>query len=299
VRRGWVLVGLLTAVVLLTAGCGRPSGVDANLTDDWPPFPTPTLPVPAENACYRVFSTDPAVFAKPRDPVRCADVHEVETIHVGSFAGADGNASYPPVAGGPAMRTAYGDCAGHARDFLGDDWRTGRLRLYITTPNQQYWDDGARWYRCDLVAYRDEALDEADTPIRSLRGALTGDRAYHRGCANLVVSDSLLDTIIGVDCSTAHNGEFGGIFEPPDGPVPTDHNKIAAMYSAGCAGVIARFAGVPDDGNLRHRLGYAALPAGSAAWLTGNRGALCYLWFPDQTVTGSVQGAGPARLPTR
>src|SRR5256885_16187964 len=50
-RRGWVLAVVGVAVLAL-AGCGKPGGVDGNLTNAWPALPAAKTPVPKVGVCY-------------------------------------------------------------------------------------------------------------------------------------------------------------------------------------------------------------------------------------------------------
>jgi hypothetical protein len=297
VRRGSIAAALLGAVALMMSGCGRPPGVDGNLTNNWPAMPEAKVPVPADHACYRVFGTNPDLFSQPRDPVDCTAQHEVETVHVGTFSGADANRDSPPPAGGPVRRKAYEDCAASARTFLGDDWRTGRLWLYLTVPQDKHWQAGARWYRCDLVAFRDVDGHLPDVPTGSLRGALSGARPYGVGCLKVTVANGAVQSMVAADCATAHNGEFAGVYEAPDTPYPSDAGARSAMSNKGCLSTIAKFAGVPDDANVRYRTGYITYGFGAPQWALGNRGVRCYMWRSDKTFTRSLKGAGTGVLP--
>src|SRR5439155_26367929 len=107
VRRGSIAAVLVGAVALLAAGCGRPPGVDGDLTNNWPAMPEAKIAVRADHACYRTYSATQDAFARIRDPVECSGPHEVETVHVGIFTGEDAGRDTPPPAGGPGRRTAY------------------------------------------------------------------------------------------------------------------------------------------------------------------------------------------------
>ena len=297
VRRGSIAAALVGAVALVAAGCGRPPGVDGDLTNNWPAMPEAKIPVPADHACYRTYSATQDAFARIRDPVECSGPHEVETVHVGIFTGEDAGRDTPPPAGGPGRRTAYEDCAASARTFLGDDWRTGRLRLYLTVPPDIYWQAGVRWYRCDLVAFRDVDEHLPDLPGASLRGALSGARPYGVGCLNVTVANGAVQSMVAVDCATAHNGELAGVYDAPDVPYPSDAAARTAMSAKGCLSTIAKFAGVPDDANTRYRTGYVTYGFGAQEWALGNRGVRCYLWRSNKTYTRSLKGAGTGVLP--
>src|SRR5947207_496896 len=296
-RRAYTAVALAGVVTLVAGGCGLPAGVDGNLTNNWAPMPAATVPVPADHACYRLFGANPDTFAQPRDPVDCTATHDVETVHVGQFTGDDGTRTTLPPVGGTGRRKAYDECAGSARTFLGDDWRAGRLQLFLTLPAEKHWDAGARWFRCDLVTFRDVYENEPETPAASLRGALTGPRPYGLGCVTVTVANDAVQSMVAANCATPHNGEFAGVFEAPDGPYPADDKARGAVANPGCLSTIAKFVGVPNDGNMKYRTGYITSAFGSQEWALGNRGTRCVIWRSSGTYSRSLRGAGAGALP--
>jgi len=297
VRGKLVAAALGTVAVLLAAGCaGRPAGVDGNLTNNWPAMPEPKLPVPADQACYDVSNAGPAVTKLP-PPVDCAAMHNLQTIHVGTFGGDDAARDAPPPGSSPAQQNAYTDCTKVARDVLGDDWRGGRLGLDLVLPTSTQWDAGGRWYRCDLLEFVD--LNDYAVARRqgSLQGALAGSRPLGLGCFKLDAKDADDDTMAAVDCASGHNSEFAGVWEAPAGPYPADPSQRNKLLLDGCRSVVAAFAGVPNDDKFKYRTGQVTFGFGKSAWDLGNRAARCYLWMNDKTITRSLKGAGTGGLP--
>jgi hypothetical protein len=285
------------AVVSLVGGCGgKPVGVDGNLTNNWSGMPAATLPVPADRACYPIFQGEPGKTKLP-PPVDCASQHTVETIKVGTFGGDDGARDSPPPGGGPGQQQAYADCAKTARDHLGADWRDGRLGLDVVLPTSAQWDAEARWYRCDLVEFKD--IDSLEVVSRggTLRGALAGARPLALTCFKVSTKAEDIDTMAAVDCATAHNGEYTGTWEAPAGVYPADGAAREKAQLDGCRKVVADFTGVPNDDKVRYRIGQITFGFGKAAWDMGNRGSRCYLWMNDKTYTKSLKGAGTNGLP--
>jgi hypothetical protein len=294
VRKAFVASVLVTAAALAVAGCsgGTPPGVDGNLTDNWPAMPAPSVTVPAASACYDADNPAPGQATLP-SPVDCASRHTLETIHVGTFAAA----AAPPGDGDPALRRAYTDCSDSARRYLGGDWRTARTGLELVVPTAAQWTGGARWYRCDAVEFAE--LDSYRVVARegSLKGGLSGPRPLALGCFNVTAKGQDVGAMAPVDCATAHNGEFVGVWEAPAGPYPADAHQLEQARLDGCRGVIATYTGVPDDDKVRYRVGQITYGFGKADWDLGNRGARCYLWMENKTFTSSLKGAGPRALP--
>jgi hypothetical protein len=301
-RRSWRLVLLaavtlaLAAVMLALTGCGNPAGVDGDLTNNWPAMPEPKLPEPVDHACYDVATDDPAGVARWPPPVDCTASHTVETIHIGAFRGDDATRETPPPAGSPARRNAYGACSTVAATFLGGDWRTGRLALVLNTPIALHWEAGARWFRCDVVEYQD--LDTFDVVSRtaSLQGALAGARLPPLTCFNVVIRNGSVDAMPAAACTSPHDAEFAGIYDAPDGPWVSDDKQREDAFSTGCYAVIAKFTGVPNDGNLRARTGNITAAFGRSDWELGNRGTRCFL-LPGEKHSRSLRGVGPSGLP--
>ena len=67
----------------------------------------------------------------------------------------------------------------------------------------------------------------------------------------------------------------------------------------GCTGLIASFAKVPDNGDMRYRVGSIYYYPQEAEWKAGNRGVQCFLWVSDRDLTRSMKGAGNGGLPVR
>ena len=262
-RRRVIAVTVLVTAALALAGCAKPAGVDGNLVNGWALPAEPKIPVPTAPACY------------------------------------DGDAAQrtsPPPSGGPDRRTAFGLCSTQAKDYLGGDWRTGRMELFLVLPSELHWDAGARWYRCDIVEYRD--LEDFAVVDRngSMKGGLLGASDLKLGCATVTASGDSIDKVLPIACSTAHNGEFTGVYDHPDGEYPTDATARSKANLDGCRAVVAAYTGVPNDKDFQYRAGQVASPFSKAAWEIGNRGVRCYVWTP-KTFTTSLKGAGVGGLP--
>jgi hypothetical protein len=282
---------LTVAGLLLLAGCAAPAGVDGNLVNGWPAMPAAAVAVPATGACYNTAGVNPDRVTRWLDPVACTAPHSVETVHVGAFTGAAAGREQVPAGSDEARRTAYGECGKATADFLGGDWRTGRLGLFLDVPSQRQWSGGARWYRCDLVQYERIDVDPAQRSS-SLKGGLTGDRPEALGCTEIDVASGAVKSMAAAACGTAHNAEFAGIFEGPAGPYPTDDSGLFA----GCQAKIGEFVGI-TDGTVRNRVDVVTAAFGRVDWDLGNRGVRCYLHVEGKTFARTLKGAGPGVLP--
>jgi hypothetical protein len=278
------------AAVLL-AGCSLPPGVDGEIADDWPALAQAEPWQPRSGDCHAGTFVEAPLLSLYK-PIPCTEGHTTETVHVGAFP----ERLTPPPPGSPERRRAYAECHAKATEFLGDDWRTGRIMLGLAVPSTNAWAGGARWFRCDLWEIREGDSPSIALRSASLKDALRGDRPLGYGCYVVTEKDDAIESTVATDCAKPHNAEFAGVFEAPDIAYPKTEDEFTTMAFNGCWGVIARFAGVPNDGDLPYRTGQFIEPYSPEAWEEGNRGVRCFLYL-DRNVTRSLKGAGPSGLP--
>jgi hypothetical protein len=279
---------------LVLSGCARPGGVDGKLTDDWAAISEPVSFTPAVGACHPRFVD--VGYLSSYQPVDCGQKHDAETLYVGTFTGADAERDTTPPDGSPGMRAAHAQCNQKVNALVGGDWRTGRLTLALVPPSDFAWSGGARWFRCDVGEI--DSLDNEDVVARtgSLKGVLTGSASLAYGCFVPKLLKDDIDEMQPVPCTTKHTSEFAGIWNAPDityEALKADESRI----EKGCRGVIATFAKVPNDGELKYRSGWIVYYPGAGDWTAGNRGLKCFLWLDSRSLTRSMKGAGPKALP--
>jgi hypothetical protein len=296
VRRGVTGAAVLGAVILALTGCAKPAGVDGNLTNGWPLPPEPTIAVPTAPACYNVPVKDPVEVQSWPAVVSCTTRHTVETISVGAFQGTAADRTSPPPAGGPDRRDAFARCTATAHDYLGADWRTGRIGVFLVIPSDTHWEAGARWYRCDVMAFQD--VENSDPVVREapLKDGLVGSSDLRLTCGKVTSVDDAVAKVASSSCSVAHNGEFAGLYDHPDGTYSTDSAARSKANLDGCRTVVAAYTGLTVDNNYKYRVGQVATPFTKAYWELGNRSVRCFVWTPKD-VTTSVKGVGVGGLP--
>lgn len=290
--RRWMAATGALAMLLAGAGCtATPPGVDGNLTNGWAAIGTPTPFRPAGHACHS--EVGPSGGQQEYAPVDCAGPHLAETYHLGTLTGSAAGAEVPD-SGSPAGRTAYRECSTAATAFVGAPWRTGRLGLWVVWPSSAAWSGGARWFRCDLV--QTELDGTAVNRKGSLARGLAGRAPLRLGCFNPSVHGGSVSTMAPVGCQSRHRAEFAGVWPAPD----VSYERLAgddARTAKGCRGVIAAYAGVPDDADMKYRSGWISYNPTRGEWQQGERGVRCFLWFSDRQLTRSMKGAGKAGLP--
>jgi hypothetical protein len=285
-------IGLVVAagVLLVTAGCAQlPPGADGDLGNGWPAVAAPVGWVPEAGTCHRTFAV--YVTRTGYEPVACNLGHAYETVHVGTFTGAAAERSSPPVAGSTELAAAWAECDKKISEYVGGEWRTGKLWIGVTVPSGGAWGGDARWFRCEVAALGKFGGDEV-TRQQSLKGALAAEPALKLGCYQY---DGTAKTSAEKPCTEAHNAEFVGIYT-------LDVNYAQAsdldeQIGNACWGLAATFAGMPGDKDIKYRTGVMWDFPGKADWEAGDHGVRCHLWLSKKTVTRSLAGAGNGGLP--
>ncbi|MFY1649805.1 septum formation family protein [Solwaraspora sp. WMMB762] len=290
------MVALLAAASLaVTAGCAAPPpGTDGTLTDGWAGFGEPTIFVPQAGTCHR----DEAASGSGRyyRPVDCDELHLVETVHVGTFTGADAQRTTAPVGNVPARETARVECDARAAEFLGDIWQHGLLDMTVLMPPQAAWSAGARWFRCDLIEISSVFRGTVLPRTGSLRGTLADGGALRLGCHVVRWGDDHLEALEPVDCARPHHGEFVGAFD--GGALPSSWPGDEAIQES-CLLMIADYADLPVDEDLPYRVATFWFRTGNPSVWEGDLRVRCFLYVPDFTtpLVRSAKGGGPDLFP--
>jgi hypothetical protein len=286
---------------LLLAGCAVPEGIDGDLVGGWAAMPGPVAFVPEVGTCH-LGDYQPTGALADYDPVDCTRPHVTETVHVGAFTGEAGERDAPPEAGSSTWRRAYAECDEAATEYLGADFRHGRLWLGVTVPSPEAWTGGSRWFRCEVVEFEDVILFGR---IRrdSLAGALAEDSSLRLGCFDVTTAEDdeeQIERMAPIGCDEPHHAEFVGVWRAPDGPyLAGDNAQAANQVHQGCREQVAEYVDVPVDGDLPFRTGTIADWMDEVDWTNGDRGFRCYLWLSGEEITGSLKGAGTSGLPVR
>ncbi|MFT4287034.1 septum formation family protein [Nocardioides sp.] len=166
-------VGL--AAGLLTAGCTGSEPVSTPPTTP-PPTATPVA-APAVGACHRLAYVDAVAPTTQSPGISCDQKHTAETFHVGRLDTlVDGH--LVAVDSDRVRRQVAKACPARLSSYVGgevDDLRLSMLRAVWFTPTVADSDEGANWFRCDVI---DVAGDQRlATLTGSLKGVLDSDRA--------------------------------------------------------------------------------------------------------------------------
>lgn len=296
---GGMLVGAFA--VALAAACA-PGGGDGDLTDEWPAMPTAVVPRPAPGACHSATGTNAfELVVTELSQAKCDEAHATETVHVGDFGGADAGGQAPPAGDSAGTRAAFTACDAAAKDYLGDDWRAGRLRLFVFAPTAKQWAGGARFYRCELIELSQES-GKLVARTGSLRSALSGTRPLAVSCMNdSGKDDKSIDEIAFVECAAAHTGEFVGVHTvTPAGRAYPGTAQRDRMVLDGCKRLGATYLGISLS-QWPQGLSWFFWGPAETGWKGGNQGYRCYVGVFDRSkpirAGATLKGLGTKPLP--
>ncbi len=293
----------ITAVlgaVLLVAGCGKPGGVDGDLTNGWGAMAAAEGFEPNTAACHTA-NFNPVGARGTYEEVDCAQKHRTETVYVGTYESPAADADVPPADGSAGSRAAYSVCDQKTTTFVGGPWRDARLWIGVTHPTVAAWSGGARWYRCEVLELNsvedDGGLVQRDSSLRDVLAAGTSDVLLTCYAIQLD-GNGAIATMPGVSCTAKHNGEFAGVWYAKDLDYPKN-DATWAKFHDGCRDLIGDFVSVPKDDDLQYRTGVVSLPGGADVWAQGDRGVRCYLWLDGVELTSTLKGKGVKSLPVQ
>lgn len=294
------IVATTSAVLLLLASCGKPGGVDGDLTNGWGPMAAATGFEPAGGTCHGANFTEVGARGTYEE-IDCTLRHRAETVFVGTYQSPAADADEPPADGSAGARAAYQICDDQTTTYVGGPWRTARLWIGVTHPTAAAWSGGSRWFRCEVLELS-SVEDDGDLVQRagSLRGALAARASdLLLGCYAVQLDNAgAVDTMPAVGCTAKHNGEFVGVWDAGTLAYPKNGAGWDKFHD-GCRKLVASYVGVPDDQDLQYRTGVISLPGGGDVWVLGDHLVRCYLWLDGAALTGSLKGKGVQSLPVQ
>ncbi len=150
-----VLVGLLLGACSPDAE-GQGSDPDPEQVD--------AVEVPELGACRELVPADVEEPANATRTVDCSEPHTAETFAVGTLPEELHGEEYD---GRRLGEFAYHECTDRFEKFLGADESTvmrSILGWAWFRPSEEAWDEGARWYRCDVVGGGEDTGEYLELP---------------------------------------------------------------------------------------------------------------------------------------
>jgi hypothetical protein len=251
------VVTLASLLLVVLAGCGYGDTGDVD-----------AVAAPALGACRDL---DPEDLAAPSDatqPVDCSEDHTAETFVVRDLPKKVASLDDPS---DPRLAAhVYETCDQRFRTFLDGDESTV-MRSMLTwvwfRPSDQAWQQGARWYRCDVIGGGQQSAELLPLPktARGLFQFKTPDKWM--SCVN---GDSV-DGAVKIPCSEPHNWravttiKLGG----PKDKFPG--NRVVRVKTRDfCSGSVHAWLNYPAE----YDFGYTFFSR--PEWKAGNRRSICW-----------------------
>lgn len=267
-RRAALVAGLLglLAAPLLTACGPSPQGGEAD------PDQVDSVEVPELGACRRLSPEDVAMPSNASRTVPCSERHTAQTFAVGQLPEELDDVAYDDK-GQAAF--AYDTCSAAFATFLGAD-ESLVMRTVVSwawfRPSEKAWDDGARWYRCDVVGGGEQSASYVDLP-ESAEGLLLGrpDDRWLVCVAGPTVTDSLK-----IPCTQDHDWRAVTTIKvgEPEDSYPGDR-VVEVTTRDYCSDSVGAWLNYPVD----YDFGYTWFH--EAEWLAGNRRSVCWARTKD------------------
>lgn len=251
----------LFVVLLLALLAGCQSG---------PPAESDSAEVPELGACRVLTPEDVAQPANSSDKVDCAEKHTAETYAVGALPAGLDDAAYDSKDVGAF---AYKTCSKAFMKFLGAD-ESLALRTLLSwawfRPSEEAWEDGARWYRCDLVGGNEEAAEFRTLP-ETAEGLMSSGVPDDRWMA--CVDGDAVPGAPRVPCSEKHTWRAVTTIKVGQESDPFPGSRIVEVTSRDyCSKSVSAWLDYP----LTYKFAYTWFH--EAEWQAGNRRSVCWAW---------------------
>lgn len=261
--RAWMRrVSLAVITLALLAGCGeQPQGVDVD------PDQVDATDAPTNGACRNLTPDDLGNTGNASRVVPCSEPHTAETFHVqllpDQYSEADYNARSLSSYAGRTCTTAFGR-------FLGTDESTS-MRTVVTwawfRPSEKAWNDGARWFRCDVVGGSVDSPQLVRLPVTAAGLLADGPDDEWMAC----VDAPSVTQSPRISCEEPH--VWRAVTTIKLGDEDTQYlgdEAVLRRTKDFCSGSVSAWLGYPPDFDF----GYTWF--GSAAWQAGNRRSVCW-----------------------
>lgn len=265
----WRRAALTCAAVAMgtsLAACGEAQG------DNTDPDQVDSVEVPELGACRVLTPEDVAAPSNATKAVDCSERHTAQTYAVGELPDQFDDAEYDDKELGAF---AYETCSTKFEKFLGAD-ESLVMRTIVSwawfRPSEKAWDDGARWYRCDVVGGGEQTEDFVALP-ESAEGLLLG-RPSDRWMV-CVAGPSVTDSLK-IPCSQKHDWRAVTTIKvgEPEDPYPGD--RIVEVTTRDyCSDSVGAWLSYPVD----YDFGYTWFH--EAEWDAGNRRSVCWAKTAD------------------
>ena len=257
-RASAVLAAAALTLALTACEEDLPASVDPAQVD--------AVEAPELGACRDLTTDDIAQPSNATRVVDCSDDHTAMTYAVGSLPEELDDADYDADELGAF---AFAECSKRFVKLLGAD-ESLAMRTVLTwawfRPSEEAWDEGARWYRCDVVGGGDQT-EELLGPPADVKGLMQRPEDEWLVCA----AGPTVAGSVKVPCSEAHDWRAVSTIKlgEPDDPYPGDRVSEVTTRDY-CSKSVGAWLGYPVD----YDYGYTWFH--EAEWDAGNRRSVCW-----------------------
>lgn len=256
----WARVGtlLLLGAIALT-GCGGDAPAQTDEQE------------PDLGACRALTPSDVAQPSNDTPAVACTEPHTAETYAVGELPDDLRDVDYDDADLGA---WAYQTCSQRFMQFLGAD-ESLVMRTVLSwawfRPSEDAWEDGARWYRCDVIGGGEQSKSYVDLP-ETAKGLLLGKpKDRWMVCAE----GSTVSGSVKVPCNQPHDWRAVTTISLGEAADPYPGDRFVEVKTRDfCSSSVGAWLNYPVD----YDYGYTWFRA--AEWEAGNRRSVCWAKTP-------------------
>ncbi len=236
------------------------------------PTQVDAVEVPVLGACRPLVPADIVLPTNSTRTVPCKQPHTAQTYAVGTMPDKLADEAYTSDKIGAY---AYRTCSAKFRKFLGAD-ESLALRTLVTwawfRPSEKAWDEGARWYRCDVVGGNEESSELVALPVTA-QGLLQG-RPDDRWL--VCVEGPVVTGAPRIPCTDDHDWRAVTTIKvgEPDDEYPGDRS-VEVTTRKFCSDSVGAWLNYPVEYD------YAYTWFHEAEWEAGNRRSVCWAGTED------------------
>jgi hypothetical protein len=256
-------VAAALAAALLAFGV---TGCSEDLAPGVDPAQVDAVEAPELGACRVLTLDDIAQPSNATKVVECTDAHTAMTYAVGSLPEELEDAAYDADELGAF---AFERCTTKFAKLLGAD-ESLAMRTVLTwawfRPSEDAWDEGARWYRCDVVGGGDQTKELMNLPAEVKGLMRRPDDQWLVCAAGPTVAGS-----VKIPCSEPHDWRAVSTIKlgEPEDPYPGDRVSEVTTRDY-CSKSVGAWLGYPVDYD------YGFTWFHESEWVAGNRRSVCW-----------------------
>lgn len=257
------VVAVLLASGLALAGCGHTEDQGGNADPDQ----VDSVDAPELGACRLLTPDDVAMPANATRTIDCEAKHTAQTYAVGPLPAEFDDAGYEDEGLGTF---AYALCTDKFEKFLGAD-ESLVMRTVVSwawfRPSEKAWDEGARWYRCDVVGGGEQSEEYVPLPDDA-KGLLLG---RPNDDWMVCVAGEAVNGSVKIPCSQDHDWRAVTTIKlgEPDDPYPGDQ-LVEVKTRDYCSDSVGAWLNYPVDYDFAYTWFH------EAEWQAGNRRSVCW-----------------------